>query len=354
MNFRDRDAPVTNSGLIFRTYGYDHPKDSCFCDLEYAPEYLYRTDDPRAVRDGLSKKYFKFYFDSGLKFALGNNPPYRIHHKALDRIMVGVKKSDVSFVVRPERKLQELFVYAEDPLQKTCVEIVDLLTDSSSLKESDLGIFGSLAHDFHNPKFSDVDLIVYGSRELKELRSTLKDLFNSQIFSNEFERWTIQDPPAHWNFKYLSKKQYGFLQKRKGIYAIYHASNLGRYVKIEFEPVRQWGEIHNKYEKTISIKNLGCIKASGVVVSDDSSGFMPSLYHVKLDNITFDIDPEEVEYILSFVEEFRLQVVKGERFIVRGNLEEIKTRNRRFYQITLSYGKNYFEQVLKPQSIEYI
>ncbi len=352
MKFRDRDAPVTNSGLIFRTYGYDHPKDSCFCDLEYAPEYLYKTDDPRAVRDGLFKKYFKFYFDSGLKFALSQNPPYRLHHKALDRFMVGVKKSDVSFVVSPENKLQELLVYAEDPLQKTCVEIVDFITDSSNLKESDFGIFGSLAHDFHNPKYSDVDLIVYGSRELKELRSTLEDLYTSKIFSNEFERWTIQDPPAHWNFKYLSKKEYGFLQKRKGIYAIYRASNLERCVKIEFEPVRQWDEINNKYEETINIKNLGWIKASGEVLSDDSSGFMPSLFHVKLDQINLDIDPEEVKVILSFVEEFRLQVVKGEHFLVQGNLEEIETNKRRFYQITLSYGKNYFEQVLKPRSIE--
>ncbi|TEU09830.1 hypothetical protein E3J20_05405, partial [Candidatus Bathyarchaeota archaeon] len=74
MRFRDRDAPITDDGLIFRTYGYDHPSDSCFCDLEYAPETLYRSDDPRAVRDGLPKKYYKFYFDGGLKFALNRDP----------------------------------------------------------------------------------------------------------------------------------------------------------------------------------------------------------------------------------------------------------------------------------------
>ena len=62
MKFRDRDAPISHEGLIFRTYGYDHPKNSCFCDLEYAPENMYAVNDPRAIRDGLPTNYFKFYF----------------------------------------------------------------------------------------------------------------------------------------------------------------------------------------------------------------------------------------------------------------------------------------------------
>jgi len=52
--------------------------------------------------------------------------------------------------------------------------------------------------------------------------------------------------------------------------------------------------------------------------------------------------------VVSYVEEFRLQVETGERIVVRGNLEEVETRNGGFHQITLSYGRDYFDQVLKP------
>jgi predicted nucleotidyltransferase len=52
--------------------------------------------------------------------------------------------------------------------------------------------------------------------------------------------------------------------------------------------------------------------------------------------------------VVSYVEEFRLQVETGERVVVRGNLEEVETRNGSFHQITLSYGREYFDQVLKP------
>jgi predicted nucleotidyltransferase len=348
MKFRDRDAPVTLNGLIFRTYGYDHPLDSCFCDLEYAPETLYTAREPRSLRDGLPTKHYKFYFDGGLKFAFNHDPPYQLRHKALSRDMVGVRERDISRVVRPEERLKELLREAEDTLQKTCVEIIDLITESSSLKASNFGVFGSLAHGFHNSRFSDVDLIIYGGRELQELRATLEDLYEGDGLRNEFDGWTPLDPPAHWNFKHLSKEEHGLNQRGKGIYAVYDAERLGREVKVEFEPVRRWDEIYNEYDEILSIRDLGRVEATGEVLSGDEGGFMPSVYVVRIEEIDSGIDLGDVTRVVSYIEEFRLQVEAGERVIVRGNLEEVETRNRSFHQITLSYGREYFDQVLKP------
>ena len=348
MKFRDRDAPVTLNGLIFRTYGYDHPPDSCFCDLEYAPEEMYTSRDPRALRDGLPTKHYKFYFDGGLKFALNHDPPFKLRHNALSRDMVGVRERDVSRVVRPDERMQELLNIDGDILQRTCVEIINLITETSSLKSSDFGVFGSLAQGFHNPRYSDVDLVIYGKRELRELRATLEDLFEGGVLRNEFDGWTPLDPPAHWNFKHLSKEEYGLNQRRKGIYAVYDAELLGREVKIEFEPIRRWDEISNEYDEALSIRDLGRVEAAGEALSGDEGGFMPSIYPVRLDEIDGDIGPGEVTRVVSYVEEFRLQAETGERVIVRGNLEEVETRNGSFHQITLSYGREYFDQVLKP------
>ncbi|GAG01828.1 unnamed protein product, partial [marine sediment metagenome] len=72
------------------------------------------------------------------------------------------------------------------------------------------------------------------------------------------------------------------------------------------------------------------------------------VYPVRLEEVEGNIDPGEIRRVVSYVEEFRLQVETGERFVVRGNLEEVETRKGSFHQITLSYGREYFDQILKP------
>lgn len=349
MKFRDRDAPVTPEGLIFRTYGYDHPPSSCFCDLEYASETLYRTEYPRALRDGLPTKYYKFYSDGGLRFVMNHHPQYQLLHRPLNRWLVGVRDEQLSHVVRPDQRMRELMDAHGDPLTEAVREVLDLIIDNSTLKLEDFGVFGSIAHGFHNPQYSDVDLIVYGIRELRELRATLEGLYKEGSLRNEFEDWTPEDPPAHWNFTRYSKKEYGPYQRRKLIYATYESRGLGRVVKVEFEPVRRWDEIQNEYETTERIGTLGRVEAVGEILTCNEAGFIPSVYPVRLKEIDADIDRQDVNRIVSYVEEFRLQLESGETALVRGNLERVETMAGEFYQITLSHGPDYFDQVLKAQ-----
>lgn len=345
--FRDRDAPVTPEGLIFRTYGYNHPEGSCFCDLEYAPETLYRTDDPRALRDGLPTRYYKFHFDGGLRFALDHDPPYKILHSSLNRMLVGVREEQLSYTVHPDERLRELMEADGDPLVEAAAEVLCLVIDNSTLRLEDFGVFGSLAHGFHNPQYSDLDFIIYGRRELRELRTTLEELYVEGSLKNEFDNWTTRDPPAHWNFTHYSKEDYGRSQRQKHIYATHESKALGRTVKVEFEPVRRWDAVNNEYEVTERIESLGRVEAVGEILSCDEAGFMPSLYPIKLKQIDAYIDHQDVLRVVSYVEEFRLQLKPGETAVIRGNLERVEMRRREFYQITLSYGPDYFDQVLK-------
>jgi predicted nucleotidyltransferase len=349
MRFRDRDAPITHDGLIFRTYGYDHPEDACFCDLEYAPATQYSTDDPRALRDGLPTKHYKFYFDGGIRFALNHSPPHALHHRSLNRMMAGVTRDQVSRVIRPQERLQELLKTEGDSLVEATREVLDRITQCSALSAGDFGIFGSLAHGFHNPRFSDIDLIIYGARQLRELRSTLGDLYDQGSMANEYEGWTSSDLPAHWNFKHYAKEEYGASQRRKLIYATMESEPLGRRVKIEFEPVRRWDEIRNEYPDTERIEDLGRVEAVGMVLSGDEAGFMPSIYPVEIKETSASTPPEKIKRVVSYVEEYRLQLQEGEAALIKGNLEKVTTRDGEFHQITLSYGPYYFDQVLKPR-----
>jgi len=97
---------------------------------------------------------------------------------------------------------------------------------------------------------------------------------------------------------------------------VHDAELLGREVKIEFEPVRGWDDITNEYDEALSIRELGRVEAVREVVSGDEGGFMLSIYLVRL--------------------------------------EEVETRDGSFHQIALSYGRDYFYQVLKLELSEKI
>ncbi|RLE59526.1 MAG: hypothetical protein DRN53_07035 [Thermoprotei archaeon] len=60
--------------------------------------------------------------------------------------------------------------------------------------------------------------------------------------------------------------------------------------------------------------------------------------------------PVDVRRVISYVEEFRMQLGEGDLGLVRGMLEEVCLKNGEvFHQIVLSYfPKIYHEQVLKP------
>ncbi|MFQ6054305.1 MAG: hypothetical protein ACE5OO_08780, partial [Candidatus Bathyarchaeia archaeon] len=148
----------------------------------------------------------------------------------------------------------------------------------------------------------------------------LAALYDGGALRNEFDDWTVEGPPVRWGFTHYSKGEFGRHQRRKLIYALYASDELGQTVKVEFEPVRRWEEIDDGYGATVRIENLGRVDAVVEVVSDDEAGFMPSIYPVELREIDGDVDPGDLRRVVSYMEEFRLQVEAGERALVRGNL----------------------------------
>ncbi|MHA1263730.1 MAG: hypothetical protein ACTSRS_00690 [Candidatus Helarchaeota archaeon] len=350
MKFRDRDAPITKEGIIFRTYGYTHPEDSCFCDVEYAPQSIYTSTDPRALRTGKQGRYYKFYFDGGLQFIRKNYPHYQIHHKALNTKLVGITSGQVEEVRRPDERLRELLKKRpSNRLLNVLYRVLDLIADNSQLKTHDFGIFGSICHQFYHPDYSDLDFIIYGRSELRELRDTLADFYQQSSFpiQNEFKEWDYKNSLKHWHFRHYSLQEYGKYDRRKLIYATIRSPRIKRHVKIEFEPVKKWNEIKNEYSDLLRIERRGWIRARALVVDDTDAFNMESIYKIEILEIMEGPKIDDILRILSFVEEFRGQVQKDEEIFVEGNIERVILRNREFHQITLSYGPRYYEQTLK-------
>ncbi len=343
---RDRDSPVTKEGIIMRVYGYDHPSDKYICDVEYASEAIYRSDLPKALRDGGGERYYKFYEDEGLRFVLFKYPQYTLYLPQLKRRVVAVSEEQVAEVRRPQEGLTKLLERG-DSMAQASSEVLERVLSISKLKPDDFGVFGSLLHGFYRAELSDLDFVVYGIKELAELRSALFELYERGLLANEFDVVDVSRF-ANWRFKRYTAKEYVWHQRRKVVYGVLNSKSLKRMVKFEFEPVLKWDEIVNEYETIVDIETLGLVEALVRVVDDRYAPFMPSKYEIELIEVKSK-PPVKVEpkRVVSYVEEFRMQLFKDEVGFVAGWLEEVHTKSSSFQQIVLTRRERYYEQALK-------
>jgi len=353
LRLRDRDAIITREGLIFRVFGYSHPPGAYICDAEYAPSEIFKSNNPKAFRSRGPCVFYKFYEDEGLKFVRNNYPQYLVFHDMLCDKVVGVNHSDVVEVDKPEEKLQELMkTKPKDELIAALRSLLEFTTQCSNLSTENFGVFGSMLHDFYHPKFSDLDLIIYGREKAVKLRETLQELYDDRnsLLKNEFGReGPIRGKP--WRFRNYSPKECVWHQQRKLIYALFSDEKSGRVVKTEFEPVKNWREIENEYDPKVKISHKGWVKLLARIIDDNDAPFLPSIYGIEpLDVLMGTKGAEEAKRVISFMEEFRLQAFRDERVYVEGNLEEVVAPEGGFHQITLTYCPRYYEQVLKVVS----
>lgn len=350
MRLRDRDDLLTQEGLIFRVLGYDHSPGAWFCEPLYAPCSIFSSRDrraPRLARDG--GIYFKFYGDEGWRFIMEHFPQYRLPHEPLGVELVGVREEQILAVRKPEEALRRLLASeGGDELILALGEFLDEFLAITSIRLSELGVFGSLLHGFYHPKLSDLDFTIYGRRALREAREALLELYKSgDRFKNEFgPNWSPSS--KNWPWKHISPSEFAWHQERKLIYGFFLNRKAGRWIKFELEPVRSWPEVENAYDPRERIVKIGWSVLKADVVSAEWSPFTPAIYEIG--NVEFLEAPEgagEPERILCFVDEFRLQAWEGEQILAAGWLEHVEGPHGEREQLVVTYGPRYHEQVIK-------
>jgi predicted nucleotidyltransferase len=350
LKLRDRDAIETAEGLIFRVFGYSHPQSAYICDAEYASANIFTSTDPRAPRTGENKLYYKFYNDEGMKLIAKKYPQHLVFHEMLGLKIVGVNQNDALAARKPEQRLQALLATGPtDELLAAMERVLNIVVENSSLNARNFGVFGSMLHGFHHPKFSDIDLIVYGKKENSKIRKTLESLYadRGSGLRNEFESDQAM-AGKDWRFKNFTVEDFVWHQRRKQIYGLYDDKASGRTIKAEFEPVKAWSEIKSEYDPQTRIRQKGWVKLKARITADDEAPFIPSIYGIEpLEVYSGAKEALEAKRVFSFMEEFRQQAQKDEEIVVEGNLEEVVSPKESFHQVTLTYCPRYYEQVLK-------
>jgi predicted nucleotidyltransferase len=348
LKLRDRDAILTEDGIIFRVYGYIHPSGAYVCDPEYASPTVFRSTNPRARRGETEPLYYKFFADEGLKLVFNKFPQYTIFYEPLQKCLVGVNEDDITEVRKPDVGLQHVLAKEpDDVLLKALQDLFTRVSSQSGLTEKDFGVFGSLLHGFYHPNLSDLDFIVYGKENMNRLCEALETLYREDpSLWNEFDRMKAVES-KDWKFVNYSLEEYLWHQRRKMIYAYFDSEDAGRVVKAEFEPVKSWTENVNTYNPFTRIFHVGWIKAVAEITDDKDAPFIPSIYQIGVKDILEGPKVDDITRIFSYMEEFRMQAKQGERVLVEGNIEKVVNGTNVYHQITLSYGPRYYEQTLK-------
>jgi len=286
-----------------------------------------------------------------MKLVAKKYPQYLINDEMLGLKIVGVPQNLIAEARQPQPRLQELLKTGPtDPLLAAMERVLRIATEKSGARAESFGVFGSMLHGFHHPKFSDIDFTIYGKAENAKMCKTMAQLYadSNSGLRNEFESEDAMKG-KDWRFKNFNVKDFVWHQRRKMIYGLYDdTKSSGRVIKAEFEPVKAWNEIKSEYDPKTRIVQKGWAKIKAKVTTDDEAPFIPSIYGIEpLEVLSGPKEAHEVTRVFSYMEEFRQQAQKDETVIVEGNLEEVQSAKGSFHQVTLTYCPRYYEQVLK-------
>jgi hypothetical protein len=203
---------------------------------------------------------------------------------------VYVPKKCLRFLTELKRK---------DSLQKMTLEFINLLSSESGIAVEDFGVHGSIALNMHTPK-SDIDIVVYGSRNFRTLETAINRLVEtgtlSYVFTNRL------DEARRYKGRYLNTIfMYNAVRKPEEVNAKYGAF---------------------KYSPKAPVKFHCTIK------DDTEAMFRPATYKIKdykpADQVSVLPKDRVPELVVSMIGCYRNIAKQGDKIKVSGMLERVE------------------------------
>ena len=197
----DGDTFVTKEGFIFNTFGYEHPEGKVFAFLKYIPaefkalfnvDMLARTWTYRGTQLFRAEKlYTAKNYQTFIEAFRKNFPDYLYYCPFRSKELITSPVSSIKTVYVPRECLCVLQrVKKPDELQKTALQLLNVISRQADVSLSDFGIHGSIALGMHSPE-SDIDFVVYGTENFRVVERAIVELVNmgqlSYISGNRIE-----------------------------------------------------------------------------------------------------------------------------------------------------------------------
>ena len=345
-NFRDRDFIQTCEGFFFCVIGFLHPPDRVISYIKYVPSEsgIWGSGENRFNR--ILQKYTVPNLLETFNFLKQRYPNYLFHSPVDNITMTAVPHDHIKKHFIPEQKLTQLRQAKHlDSLQEKLIRFTKFLEDVSNVSESSFGVTGSLLLDIHQPRFSDIDIIVYGTSDSWNLKRALDGNVDSEMLLRRLKGQALKNWCVKKSQQYpLSVKDALKLSKRKW--------NLGFFEDkwVSIHPVKLESDVKKEYGQETYVP-YGQVVIQAVVCDNNDSIFLPATY--KIGDVKF-IEGSHfanVSEVVSYESLYDSLAQKGERLQVKGKLERVieKSNNRQHYRVLVGSaegkGKEYIKLV---------
>ena len=321
----------TVEGLIFTVKGLIHPPDKVIAYLRYMP-------DPCGDRVRGNVRYKRIYeINEQMEIIKSKYPQYSYYDDTWDLEVQAVPLNRISRTYSPDEGLKRIIKGCEpksDLIEKVR-SFAEELSQASGVDVDFMGISGSILLSLHK-ETSDIDFIVYGSRNCLKARDALRKLlaegesFRRLDFKGMRELFDFRSSETPMPYELFIKHE-----ARKVIQGVFK----GQVYFIRF--IKDVDEIGESYGDR-KIKSMGIARVKAQVVDDSESLFTPCIYGVKcLEVLEGQVKPEMLIEVTSLRGRFAEQAVKGEVVEIRGKLEEVEYKGKRYQRIVLGSSGDY-------------
>lgn len=315
MKAREGDILTDLNEIIFDVKGLVHPLGKVIAFPRFIPDF-------RGNRVGGNLKYTKIYpLSERFQFLEQKYPHYVVYDSVFDEKLCEVPSEDVKRYYKPANRLRELRRSEKlDDLERDALEFMTLLKSYADVPWNTFGISGSLLVKLHTPK-SDVDPIVYGSRNCRRVYKALEFLMRET--KDHVKAYSTGELRELFKFRVrdtqMPFKDFVRTESRKVLQ--------GKFKNREYfmRFVKDWNETDAEYG-AVCYKNVGYAKIRAMIEDDSEAIFTPCSYKIK--NVeTLEGERFPIEEIASFRGRFCEQARKDETIIAQGKVEKV-TDNR--------------------------
>jgi len=328
--FRDRDFLQTNENFFFCVVGPLHPPDRVISYIKYVPSDsgIWGHDQKRFSR--ILQRYTIPNLLETFSY-LEVNCPHYLFHSPVDNITVtAVPHRNIKEHFKPEKKLAQLRQALQpDSLQQKLVRFTRFLEETSGVSEDSFGVTGSLLLDIHQPKFSDLDVIVYGVKDSWLLHKALSENRDSgmpmkRLEGKALEEWCIRKAEQYP----LSPAEAAKIYERKWNLGVFEDK------RVSIHPVKLESEVTGEYGEA-TYRPCGQVTIRAVVCNNTDCLFLPSVYQLKEVEVLEGSQVGKVTEVVSYESLYDSLAENGETIQAKGKLERVtkKGTSREHYRV---------------------
>ncbi len=326
------DFIESKDSLIFDVKGLIHPPNKVIAFLRYVP-----SSSGDRIRNNI--KFMKLYLlHDRFNFLRSHYPQYLYYDPIFNIELQAVPKTLIKKHYKPRERLSQMVKEKEalDEVELSALQLAEELSSISDLSLNNFGISGSILVKLHKPN-SDIDLIVYGSKNCIKFYNSIKENINRL---KRIKKYDIEGLIKLYKFRvkdtHLPLKTFIKIESRKVLQGRF--MNKDYYIRL----IKDLNELNEHYGDSIYM-SIGRARIKAKVIDDSNSIFSPCRYIIDDVSILSGVNVP-ISEIFSFRGRFCECAFKNEIIIAEGKVEKVLRKD----------GSTYYRLILGENPMDFI